>query len=154
MMKKQYIALHAFRYHSMNLLVIIVNVFVVWNLYHIGWFGEVTEDFGDVIRLFLIENLYHSIDLIFYALFAVTTWGLYKKTKHKEIVFDLTGFRMIMLSSIILITVILALLFTIRDQGGSLLIAFIMIFYIPLIFNYMYVEINKKIIPNEYGNAL
>lgn len=143
MKKKEYVVINSYKYHGLNVLFIILNLFVVWKSYNFGFFGNPIMNFGFLMKEYVYQTVLNPIDLLF-VLFSVLALIIFKKEKNKfenkEVIIEITIFRRIFLTIILFLTAILFLLFQIKDEGGSILIAFISFFYLPLIFNLMIVQ--------------
>lgn len=143
-MKKQFASINAFKYHMFNILFILCNTVLICNLYDRGWFGEVSENLYSILRLFLLENLFNPVDVLLYIALLVSLWYLRKKDDSQQVTIEMKAFRIIFLTIIILLAAGVIFLYQMRNQGGASLLAFVMIFYIPVIFNYCYVEFSAR----------
>lgn len=58
---------------------------------------------------------------------------------------EMRSFRIIFITILIIGAVLLCFLFPIRNEGGSSLTALLLIIYLPMLFNYCYVECVNKL---------
>lgn len=149
---KQPVSLNALRYHSFNVGVIVMNYLLVRFAYNKGLYGEMSQDLDELMQFFVKESLFNPIDLLFIIGLGIVVFVLYRRNPHKEIVIDWQPYRIIFVSIILIGIVLLALLYMIRNEGGSILIAWLLIFLHPALLNYVYVAYCRQ--RAEISNAV
>ena len=135
--------INSFKYHMYNLIFFFVNVIFIRFIYQQGLLGEISENLNEITMFFLIENILNPIDILF-LVFAVSVLICAYKKKEYSII-EMKPFRIIFITIIIIGAALLCFLYPIRNKGGSILLALLLILYLPLLFNYCYVECANKL---------
>lgn len=124
--------INSFKYHMYNIIFFFVNAIFIRIIYHHGLLGEITDDLDDIIQWFLIV--------------VIAVLVLLRAYKNKEYsMIEMRSFRIIFITILIIGAVLLCFLFPIRNEGGSSLTALLLIIYLPMLFNYCYVECVNKL---------
>lgn len=126
-----------------NLIFFFVNVIFIRFIYQQGLLGEISENLNEITMFFLIENILNPIDILF-LVFAVSVLIFAYKKKEYSII-EMKPFRIIFITIIIIGAALLCFLYPIRNKGGSILLALLLILYLPMLFNYCYVECANKL---------
>ena len=121
--------INSFKYHMYNLIFFFVNVIFIRFIYQQGLLGEISENLNEITMFFLIENILNPIDILF-LVFAVSVLIFAYKKKEYSII-EMKPFRIIFITIIII--------------GVALLLALLLILYLPMLFNYCYVECANKL---------
>lgn len=129
-----------------------MNYLLVRFAYNKGLYGEMSQDLDELMQFFVKESLFNPIDLLFIIGLGIVVFVLYRRNPHKEIVIDWQPYRIIFVSIILIGIVLLALLYMIRNEGGSILIAWLLIFLHPALLNYVYVAYCRQ--RAEISNAV
>ncbi len=135
--------INSFKYHMYNLIFFFVNVIFIRFIYQQGLLGEISENLNEITMFFLIENILNPIDILF-LVFAVSVLIFAYKKKEYSII-EMKPFRIIFITIIIIGVALLCFLYPIRNKGGSILLALLLILYLPMLFNYCYVECANKL---------
>lgn len=135
--------INSFKYHMYNIIFFFVNAIFIRIIYHHGLLGEITDDLDDIIQWFLIENIFNPIDVLFVVIAVLVLLRAYKNKEYSMI--EMRSFRIIFITILIIGAVLLCFLFPIRNEGGSSLTALLLIIYLPMLFNYCYVECVNKL---------
>ncbi len=135
--------INSFKYHMYNLIFFFVNVIFIRFIYQQGLLGEISENLNEITMFFLIENILNPIDILF-LVFAVSVLICAYKKKEYSII-EMKPFRIIFITIIIIGAALLCFLYPIRNKGGSILLALLLILYLPMLFNYCYVECANKL---------
>lgn len=142
-MKKQNYYINQFTCYIANVVNVIVDSLFVLFLYNIGALGTVTVDISEVIRTFIFETFFSPLNIVIAIIFFVIVFVKFRKS-YEMAIFDIVLFRYIWLSIISILSFIIIYLYQFRNEGFSIIIATILLFYFPILFNYIYIEIVKK----------
>lgn len=137
--------LKAFPYHCFNLAFIVINYVLVRYAYNKGLYGTVSEDLDDLMRFFVVENLFNPIDLLFISALGIMVFTVYKQHRDREIILDWMLYQRIFISILLIGIALLALLYPIRNEGGAILMAWLFIFYHPVLLNCLYVSCCRRL---------
>lgn len=137
--------LKAFPYHCFNLAFIVINYVLVRYAYNNGLYGTVSEDLDELMRFFVVENLFNPIDLLFICALGIMAFIIYKQHRDREIILDWKLYQRIFIFILLIGIALLALLYPIRNEGGAILMAWLLIFYHPILLNCLYVSCCRRL---------
>ena len=135
--------INPFKYHMYNIIFFFVNAVFIRIIYHHGLLGEITDDLDEIIKWFFIENIFNPIDILFVIIAVFVLLRAYKNKEYSII--EMKPFRIIFITILIIGAVLLCFLYPIRNEGGSSLTALLLMGYLPMLFNYCYVEWANKL---------
>lgn len=135
--------INSFKYHMYNIIFFFVNAIFIRIIYQHGLLGVITDDLDEIIKWFLIESIFNPIDILFAVIAVLVLLRTYKNKEYSMI--EMRSFRIIFITILIIGAVLLCFLFPIRNEGGSSLTALLLIIYLPMLFNYCYVECANKL---------
>lgn len=143
-MKRRYVLLNTYRYRVTYTIVFIVNFIIVTSLYYMGWLGEVTNNYSYLVLLVLVGTVLNPLD--YRDSFALLEKLFVLDSNHYDgdTLIELRMFRIIYLSILWLLTISIPNVYYHGCRGDAILLAFILLFYIPTGWNYIYVEVMKK----------
>lgn len=125
------------KYRILMIVVTIFNSIVITSAYYSGVLGNNDGNFIYLVLAFIIETFLNPLDYV-YTQQTFTNIFL-KDTKNKKVRIVLRKLRVISITAIFLLSIAIIALYFYDGQVG-ILGAFILLFYFPIIFNYMFLE--------------
>lgn len=125
------------KYRILMIVVTIFNSIVITSAYYSGVLGNNDGNFIYLVLAFIIETFLNPLDYV-YTQQTFTNIFL-KDTKNKKVRIVLRKLRVISITAIFLLSIAIIALYFYDGQVG-ILGAFILLFYFPIIFKYMFLE--------------
>ena len=143
-MNQRTVYVDSFPYYKTIGISIVLNTILICLLYHFDFLGIKWQDLGVMIFTFSAELFFVPEDTVFLLACFPAAYIAWKKREIQIEVIDLKYFRIIYLSILSILSIILCVLLLYRNQGASLFIAIVLLFYVPTATLYIFVEKNKK----------
>lgn len=141
-MKKNLIYVDAYPYYICLLLGVIGSTVLVFVMYKLGLFGVAWNE--NNIQSFYLSNLpLLPQDLIFLVSFLPAITIVVKKRKSDVVTLSLTEFRLCFGVILVVLSFVFAFLFYYRDYGSSFFTVIVLLLYLPMIIQWIFVEKKK-----------